>query len=114
MLAAILPRICEFMCANEPYVYKNGDFKLTSTRAGNSARMFLHDEYISLKLAELRHLSFMFHVVLKQLDSYTNTMADVLTYATAALSSSVYIEPAPGASKHVAYPQLFEELKTIL
>jgi hypothetical protein len=38
----------------------------------------------------------------------------VLTYATAALSSSVYIEPAPGASKHVAYPQLFEELKTIL
>jgi hypothetical protein len=114
MLAAILPRICESMCAKEPYIYKNGDFKLTSTRAGNSARMYLHDEYISLKLTELRHLSFVFHVVLKQLDAYNSAMADVLTYATAALSSSVYIEPEPGASRHVAYQQLFEELKTIL
>ena len=109
-LAAILPRICKYMCPNEPYVYKDGDFRLTATRAGNSARMYLHNEYINFKLAELRHLSFMFHVVQKQLDSYTNAMADVLTYATAALSSSVYIELAPGASKHVAYQQLFEEL----
>ena len=113
-LAAILPTLCESMCTGEPYVHKDGDFKLTASKGGNSARMYLHDEYISFKLVELRHLSFMFHVVQKQLDSYTNAMADVLTYATAALSSSVYIEPAPGASKHVAYPQLFEELKTIL
>ena len=41
-------------------------------------------------------------------------MADVLTYATAALSSPVYVEPTPSASRHIAYPQLFEELKTIL
>ena len=56
----------------------------------------------------------MFYVVLKQLDAYNSALADVLTYATAALSSSVYIEPEPGASRHVAYQQLFEELKTIL
>ena len=56
----------------------------------------------------------MFHVVQKQLDTYNNAMADVLTYATAALSSATYVEPAPSASRHVAYPQLFDELKTIL
>jgi hypothetical protein len=78
-LAAILPRVCESMCAKEPYVYKDGDFRLTATRAGNSARMYLHDEYISLKLAELRHLSFMLHVVQKQLGAYSNATADVLT-----------------------------------
>jgi len=102
------------MCANEPYVHKDGDFRLTATRAGGIARMYLHDEYISLTLGELRHLSAMFDVVQKQLDAYNNAMADVLTYATAALSSMAYVEPAPSASRHVAYPQLFEELKTIL
>ena len=75
-LAAILPRICESMCANELYVHKDGDFKLTATRAGGIARMYLHDEYISLTLAELWNLSAMFHVVQMQLDAYNNTMAD--------------------------------------
>ena len=67
-LAAILPRICESMCANEPYVHVDGDFRVTATKAGAVARLYLHDEYISLTLAELRHLSSMFHVVQKQLD----------------------------------------------
>ena len=43
-LVAILPRICECMCANDPYVHKDGDFRLTGTRAGGIARMYLHDE----------------------------------------------------------------------
>ena len=55
----------------------------------------------------------MFHVVQKQLDAYNNAMADMLN-ANAALSSTAYVEPAPSASRHVAYPQLFKELKTIL
>jgi hypothetical protein len=56
----------------------------------------------------------MFHVVQNQLDAYTNAIPDVLSYVTAALSSTAYIEPAPSASKHIVYPQLYEELKTIL
>jgi hypothetical protein len=56
----------------------------------------------------------MFHVVQNQLDSYTNALPDVMSYVTAALSSSAYIEPSPTASKHIVYPQLYEELKTIL
>ena len=73
-------------------MHKDDNFRLTATRAGGIARM-----YISLTPAELRHLSSMFHVILKQLDA----MADVLTYATAALSSAAYVEPAPSASRHV-------------
>ena len=57
------------MYANEPYVHKDSDFRLTATRAGGIARMYLHDEYISLTLAELRHLSAMFYVVQKHLDA---------------------------------------------
>jgi hypothetical protein len=56
----------------------------------------------------------MFHVVQNQLDAYTNALPDVLSYVAAALSSSAYIEPEPTASKHIVYPQLYEELKTIL
>ena len=102
------------MYAGEPYVHKDGEFRLTATRAGGIARMYLHDAYISLTLAELRHLSAMFHVVQKQLDAYKQARAEVLTYATATLSSATYVEPAPSASRHVAYQQLFEELKTYL
>ena len=56
----------------------------------------------------------MFPVVQNQLNAYTITLADVLPYATAALSSTAYIEPAPNASKHIMYPQLYEELESIL
>jgi hypothetical protein len=76
--------------------------------------MTLNKKYINLKLAELQHLSRMFHVVQNQLDAYTNAMPDVLSYVTAALSSSTYMEPAPTDSKHVVYPHLYEELKTVL
>jgi hypothetical protein len=41
-------------------------------------------------------------------------LSDVLTSVTNAQSLSNYIEPPPNASKHVLYPQLFEELKTML
>ena len=41
-------------------------------------------------------------------------MPDVLSYFTAALSSTAYMEPAHNASKHIMYPQLYEEHKTVL
>ena len=55
----------ESMWANEPYMHKDGDFRLTATSAGDIARMYQHGENISLTLAELLHLSSMFHVVQK-------------------------------------------------
>jgi hypothetical protein len=41
-------------------------------------------------------------------------LPDVMTYVTAAPSSANYIEPHLNADKNILYPQLFEELKTVL
>ena len=38
MLAAILPRICDTMCANDPYVHKDGNFRLTATKAATTTQ----------------------------------------------------------------------------
>ena len=113
-LAEILLRICESMCGGEDYGHSDCDFRLNITGSWRVARMTVDKQYISLKLVELQHLSRMFYVVQNQLDAYTNAMPDVLSYVTAALSSTAYIEPAPNASKHIVYPQLYEELKTVL
>ena len=39
-------------------------------------------------------------------------MPDGLDYVSVALTSVNYVEPAPNASKHIVYSQLFDELKT--
>jgi hypothetical protein len=111
-LAEILPRICESVYRGENYVYIDGEFKLHTV--GSVARMTFNKTYINLKLAELQHLSRMFHVFQKQLDAYINALPGVLSYVTTALSSTAYIEPVRSASKHIVYTQLYEELKTFL
>jgi len=58
----------------------------------------------------------MFHVLQNQLKVYTLSLSltDVFDYMTVALTSVNYVEPAPNASKHIVYSQLFDELKTAL
>jgi hypothetical protein len=56
----------------------------------------------------------MFYIIHNQQIPYMCALPEVLTYATAAQTSSAYIEPHDNASQHILYPQLFEELKTIL
>jgi hypothetical protein len=55
----------------------------------------------------------MFHVIHNQQMLYMRDLADVMIYATAALSPTEYIEPSTSANKAIHYPQLFEELETI-
>jgi hypothetical protein len=81
---------------------------------GSVARMTFNKTYINLRLAELQHLSRIFHIFQKQLDAYINALPDVLSYVTTAVSSTAYIEPVPSASKHIVYTQLYEELITFL
>ena len=76
--------------------------------------MSLDKEYINLKFTELRYLLNMIHVVQNQLNVYALALSDVLTYVTAALSSYANVELALSASMSILYPQLFEELKTVL
>jgi hypothetical protein len=56
----------------------------------------------------------MFLLIHNQQILYTRALADVMTYTAAALSSTEYIGPATSANKDFQYPQLFEELKTIM
>lgn len=114
-LAECLPRICESMCANEQCGCSEGSFRLTTTATGGVARMYVDKQFISFRLADLQYMARIFHVVRNQLNVYTLSLPDVLAYATVALTSPTYIEPSlPTASKHIVYPQLFDELKTML
>lgn len=113
-LAECLPRICEAMYANTQYSCSDGAFRLNTTGNLGVARLYIQKEYITLKFEELRRLSNMISVVRNQMNAYISALPDVMTYVIGALSSSSYIEPSPTASKQILYPQLYEELKTIM
>jgi hypothetical protein len=67
-----------------------------------------------MKLQELQYLLNLFHVIQNQLTLYTLALPDVLSYSIYALSSTTFVELGPNANNNVNYPQLFEELKTIM
>jgi len=102
------------MCGNEQYVCKDGAFRLNTIGTNEVARLYLEKQYISLRLADLRYLREMFHVVQNQLNVYTLCLHDVLSYVTVALTSPNYVELTHNSSKHIMYSHLFEELKTLL
>ena len=57
---------------------------------------------------------YMFHVVQNQQIINLRALPDVITFARAAQQSAVYVEPATSANKSILYPQLYEEIKTIM
>jgi len=63
---------------------------------------------------ELQYLNSILHIITNQLERYNEAMMDVMTYSISALSSSEYIEPPSHYSKHIQYPQLYEELKAFI
>jgi coenzyme F420-reducing hydrogenase alpha subunit len=67
-----------------------------------------------LKFQELRYLLNMFHVIQNQLSLYTLAVPDVLSYSIHALSSITYVQPGLSASINVNYPQILDNLKTIM
>jgi len=113
-MAECLPRICEFICGKEQYGCKEGYFSLNTTGSYRIARLYLGKQYIGLRLGDLQYLSRMFHVLQNQLKVYTLSLPNILAYVTIALTSVNYVQPAPNASKHIVYSQMFDELKTIL
>jgi hypothetical protein len=69
---------------------------------------------MSLKLQELPYIQYMFYIIHNQQLFYMRALPDVLTYLTAAHSSATYIEPYMNVERNILYPQLFEELKSVL
>ena len=57
---------------------------------------------------------YMFHVVHNQQILNLRALTNVINYARAVQHSTVYVEPTTSANKYVLYPQLYEELKTIV
>jgi len=112
-MAEFLPRICDSICGNEQYVCKVGAFILNTFGTKGFARLYLEKQYSSLRVADLQYLREMFHVVQNQLNVYTLCLPDVLSYVTAALTSANYVQPALNASRHILFPHLYEELKTL-
>jgi len=93
---------------------KDSAFRLITILTNGVARLCLEKQYITLRLADLQYLQEMIHVVQNQLNLYTLCLPNVLLYVTVALTSANYVEPAPNANRHIMYPHLIEELKTLL
>jgi len=102
------------MCGFKQYGCKEGDIRLNTTGSYRIARLYLDKQYINLRLVDQQYLLRMFHLIQNQLIAYTLSLPDVLAYVTVSLTSVNFVEPAPNASKHILYPQLFDELKTLL
>ena len=113
-MAEHLPAQCDALCNDVRYSCADEDFKMKSTGTYRVARVYLGTRYISFKVHELRYLSYIFFIVHNQLTRYTEAMADVMNYVTAAIYSDKYVEPPINASKAVLYYQIFEELKSFV
>jgi hypothetical protein len=103
-----LPRLCDAVCREEQYSCVHGDFKLVTAGSYRTAKLSLGKQSLFLHYNVLSYMVHMFHVIHNQQILYIRALADVLTYATAALSSTEYIEPATSANKAIHHPQLYE------
>jgi hypothetical protein len=113
-IAEHLPRLCDAVCREEHYSCVDGEFKLVTAGSYKTAKLSLGKQALFLHYNELHYMVHMFHVIHNQQLLYIRALADVITYATAALSSIKYIEPPTSANKAIHYLQLYEELKTIM
>jgi len=100
------------------YTVRDGDFSMHSATPYMTAILALgakqNKKSVSLKLQELRYLSYIFPVVQHQLARYLDAMGDVMTYVISALNSTTFVAPPLSANKNILYFQLFEEVKTLM
>ena len=107
------------LCADE--YYRTGVQNNFSIVTGGSYKtVFMHlglgkqRKQFVFKMHELQYLNSILHIITNQLERYNEHMMDVMTYSISALTCSEYIEPQPHYSKHIQYPQLYEELKAFI
>jgi hypothetical protein len=77
--------MCEKMCSDEQYTCENCDFRLSTTRGYNTARLNLGDSYIVYGLKYIQCLLRIFYVVRMQEMRCLEAMPHVMKYATNAL-----------------------------
>ena len=117
-LAEHLPAQVDDLWRDEIYNVRDGEFVMHSAKPFKTAILALGEKKnrksIFLKLQELRYLTYIFPIVQTQLITYTEAMADVMTYVLSAINSITFIEPSPTANRNILYTQLFEEIKTLM
>ena len=103
---------------DEMYTVRDGDFAMHSATPYKTAVLTVgvkqNRKSVSLKLHELRYLSYIFPIVQSQLARYTEAMGDVMNYVLSAINSTTYVAPPLTANKNILYTQLFEEIKSLL
>jgi hypothetical protein len=99
-LSQHLLKLCESMCANEPYVCKQLLYRLQTRGTGkdNVAKLTYNKHSISFKLTELNYLLAAITTFENQLARYTVAQNDVMSYVTTALGAQQYVRPRPDAS----------------
>jgi hypothetical protein len=109
-LAQHLPRMCNSMCGNEHYAFREGLFRLTTIGTLKAARMYFDRHYLHFKLVEMQYLDKIFHIVNNQLKAYAKATADVKIYVISALWTETFVEPACTANNSILYYQLHDEI----
>ena len=70
-LMEALPALCDAMQCGELYTRKDGAFRIRSGRTHNCARLYHGKRCVSFRLADLRYMATMLHVVEAQQSVYT-------------------------------------------
>ena len=106
-----LPALCDAMHCGELHMRKDGAFRIRTGKTHNGARLYHGRQCVSFKLADLRYMSTMLHMVEAQQIQYILAQADVMSYACGVLGSLVFAEPQRSGDCPIQYDQLFAELK---
>ena len=110
-LMEALPALLNPMQCGELYMRKNSAFRIRTGKTHNCARMYHGRQCISFKLADLRYMATMLHMVAAQQSQYILAQADVKSYAYGMLGSLVVAQPQRSGDCRIQYDQLFAELK---
>ena len=102
-----LPALCDAMQCGELYTRNDGAFRIRIGKTHNSARLYHSRQCVSFKLADLRYMSTMLHMVEAQQRQYTLAQADVMSYANGVLGSLVFAEPQRSGDCSIQYDQLW-------
>jgi hypothetical protein len=113
-LSQHLLKLCESICANESYVYKEMSFRLQTVGKNIVCKLTYDKSSINLKLNKLNYLLAHIATFENQLSRYSFAQNYVILYVTNALESDVYVEPRLYASTYVLYDVLYDELKAIM
>jgi hypothetical protein len=109
-LAQHLPRMCNSMCGNEHYAFREGLLRQTTIGTLKAARMYFDKHYLHFKLVELQYLEKKFPIVNNQLKAYDKATPVVNTYLISILGTVTCVEPATTANNPIMYYQLQEEI----